>query len=139
MRSKEREMPGPRRVAHDGQWLRRSGFELDEFGNRGNLVSARDTVDQVPPKRDLQFSAGFLEAGEGIPTASSGIAAGPTADLVFLDVVTNIALTPVGVKGDIGALQDQEQFGLIAMNPLEGLVESLKTCALGEDPIEASL
>ena len=119
--------------------LRRSGFQLDEFGNRGNLIDARDTVDQVTPKRDLQLSAGFLEAGEGIPTASSSIAAGPTTDLVFLYVIADISLTTVGVKGDIGALQNQEQFGLIAMDSLEGLIEGLKTCFLGEDRIEANL
>ena len=66
-------------------------------------VTARDTVGQVTPKRDPQFSAGFLEAGEGIPTTSSSIAAGPTADLVFLYVIADIPLTTVGVKGDIRA------------------------------------
>ena len=98
-----------------------------------------NTVGEVLPKRDPQLSAGFLEAGEGIPAAASRIAAGPTADLVFLDVIADIRLTAVGVKRDIGVVQNQQEFGLIAMDSLEGLVEGLKARSLGKDRIEAGL
>ena len=94
-----------------------------------------NTVGEVLPKRDPQLSASFLEAGEGIPAAASRIAAGTTADLVFLDVIADIRLTAVGVKRDIGVVQNQQEFGLIAMDSLEGL----KTRSLGKDRIEAGL
>jgi len=52
-------------------------------------------VEKIFPERNIQLSAGFLKAGKSVPAATSNIAAGGTADLAFLDVLTDVSLAQI--------------------------------------------
>ncbi len=91
----------------------------DEGGQRWDGVDERQAIEQVLPEGDGEFSAGFHQAGKGIAALAAKITFGSAADFAFFDEVTNVGFAAVGMNGYIRALQDQEQFVLMAMQSFE--------------------
>ena len=94
-------------------------------------------MSQIVPEGDAELGAGLGETEEGIAAVAPGIAAGAAADLALGDVAADVVLRTVGVQRALGPIEDNQQFGLVGVQPLEQAVEGNKAgCAL-EDPIEA--
>ena len=83
------------------------------------------------------LTAGFLEAGEGIPTLSPDLAAGPGADLAFLDHVPQVVLAAVVVERQVGAFQHPQELGLITLETLEDVIEGFAGGFGGAQGLEA--
>jgi hypothetical protein len=69
------------------------------------------------------FAASLLEAGEGVPTLSPDLVAGPGADLAFFDHVPQVVLTAVVVERQVGAFQHSQQPGLVTLEALQHAVK----------------
>ncbi len=85
------------------------------------------------------FATGLFQAGKGVATASSLVTSRTAADFSFLHILPDITFTEVVVKGEPWLFQDQQQFGLISVKPLQGLPESRKTRARGTEFFETRL
>ena len=99
----------------------------------------RSTVQKELPEGDPQFSRGFFEAGERVPTSPAHGASGRAADLAPLDVLTDIIFAEVVVQRDFGSLQYQEELLFVVVEALEGEVEELIIGLLCEDLIECGV
>jgi len=69
------------------------------------------------------LTAGFLEAGEGVPTLSPDLTSGPGADLAFFNHIPQVVLTAVVMERQVGAFQHPQQLGLVALEALEDVIE----------------
>ena len=83
------------------------------------------------------FTAGFLEAGEGVPTLSPDLAAGPGADLAFFNHVPQVVLATVVVQRQVGTLQHPQELGLITLQALEDVIERFAGGFGGAQRLEA--
>jgi hypothetical protein len=68
---------------------------------------------------------------------SADFTAGAAADFTLFHVFTDIALAAVGVQGDFGALEHQQQLGIVLIQALEQLIERLAASFLAKHSIEA--
>ena len=84
-----------------------------------------------------ELAAAPLQTDGGVAALSADFTASAAADFAFLHVVTDIALTAVGVQGHFGALEHQQQLGFVLMQAFEQLIEGLVACFLGEQRIKA--
>ena len=48
---------------------------FDEIGQQRDLIGAGDAVDEITPKRDAEFAAGFFQAEEGVTALPAKVAA----------------------------------------------------------------
>jgi hypothetical protein len=53
----------------------------------------------------------------------TSLAAGPGADLAFLDHVPQVGLAAVVVDRQVGALEHPQQFGLVALETVQDVIE----------------
>src|ERR1017187_1774197 len=113
------------------------GPPIDDVGKAGDAVGLRDAVIQVIPEGDTDLAAGLLQTDEGVAALSAEFTAGAAADLTFFHVVTDISLASVGVQGDFGALEHQQQLGFVLMQAPQQLIERLVACFLAEQDIKA--
>ena len=109
----------------------------DDIGQWGDVPLLCDAIAEVVPEGDAELAAGLLQTGEAIAAAFAQIAAGAAADLAPLHVASDVAFAAVGMQDDVRAFEHQQQLLLVRVQPLEGLVESGKGGALGEDGVEA--
>ena len=84
------------------------------------------------------FTAGFLEAGEGVATLSPDLTPSTGADLAFFHPVSQIVLTAVVMKRQVGAVQHPQQFGLLALEPPQHLIERFAGRCRGAQGLEAA-
>src|SRR5712691_8521792 len=112
---------------------------LDEIGEVGNLMVGwcMEPIAEIVPEEDAELAAGLGEAEEGVAAIASGVAAGAAADFALGDVASDVAFGSVGVKGDLRAVEDEEQLGLVGMETSEQAVEGDKAGAALEDTVEA--
>ena len=118
--------------------------ETDSAGDRigdkawqtGDGSKVMNPIIEEIPEREAMFLAGFLEAEKSIPTLAPQIAPGRAADFSSFDILPDIPLAEIVVKGEEWKLQYQKQFGLIGRDPLEGLVQTDEGGRLVEDQIK---
>lgn len=98
-----------------------------------------NTIIEVIPERYAELTAGFLQAGEGIATASTEVAAGAAADFAFFHVVAHIPFAAIGVQRDVRPFQRQQQLCFVLTQAPEQLVQALIAGFLAEERVKALL
>ena len=88
-----------------------------------DFVQAGHPILEVLPEGETLFAAGLLEAGEGVAASAPVRAAGSGADVAVLHDVPQVGLAAVVVDRPVGALQHPQPFGLVALEPLQDLIE----------------
>jgi hypothetical protein len=101
------------------------------FRQRQNGICPRNTVFEVVPEGDPVFATSFFQAREDITTSSPQGTSGAATDFSFRRVFPDIVFTQVVVKRKPRLFQDRQEFSLIAIQPLKGLIKRGKTCAGG--------
>ncbi len=105
---------------------RERGVAGDDLGQWRDVVVEGEAVEKVVPEADTEFLAGFLQAGEGIACAAAVVGASGAGDFAFDDVLADVTFAQVVMQGDVGALEDEEEFGLVVVQALQRLVEGLQ-------------
>jgi len=80
----------------------------DEKRQRREVIVSSEAILEIVPEGDPQLLAGFLQAEERIPSSTSRLTSGRSANLAFLHIVTNIILAEVVVERDFRALKHQQ-------------------------------
>src|SRR5882724_10173414 len=111
----------------------------DEIGEVGNLMVGWgiEAVAEIVPEEDAELAAGLGEAEKGVSAVAAGVAAGAAADLSPGDVAADVVLGSIGVQGDLWAVEDEEQLGLVGVEASKQLVEEGESGAAFEDAVEA--
>ena len=99
------------------------GGPANQVREGGDHVPAGHPIFEVLPEGDALFAAGLLEAGEGVAALAPDRAAGPGADLAFLNHVPQVGLAAVVVDRPVGALEHPQQFGLVALETVQDLIK----------------
>jgi hypothetical protein len=107
-------------------------WEIRDLG----VIWGGESVAEIVPEGDAELVAGFCERQEGIAAVAAGVAAGAATDLAPDDLAPDVVLGSVGVKGDLGTVQDEEQLGLVGVKTFEQAVEGDEAGATLEDPVE---
>ncbi len=110
----------------------------DEIGEVGDWrgVGDPEAVAEVIPEGDALFGAGLHEAEEGVAGLAAGLGAGAAGDLAAGDAGADVVLRAVGVEGDLGMLEDEQQFVLVGVEPRQQPVQGGEVGAGREDVVE---
>ena len=103
----------------------------------GWLIWDGEPVAKIFPIGDSEFGAGLGEAEKGVSAVASGLAARSSADFAFCDLTADIVLRPVGVEGNLGAIEDRQKFAFVGVQAFEQMIEFAEAGASLEDGFEA--
>ena len=94
---------------------------------------------EVVPEGDAELGAGLEQAEESVAAIAADVASGAAADFSLGDLAANIVFRAVGVgvHGNLGPVEDHEQFGPVGMQPFQQPVEHNKAGALLENGVKA--
>ncbi len=92
---------------------------------------------KVVPEGDAEFPAGLHEAEEGILGLLSGLGAGAAGDLAPRDLTADVVLRAVGVEGDLGAVEDDQQLLLVGLETGQQAVQGGVAGAGRKERLEA--
>src|SRR5690242_14393446 len=116
-------------------WLSPAADEIGKFGHVW-MPDDAEPVSEVIPERDTKLGAGMHQTKERVAAITTGIAAGPAADLALGDLAADVALRTVGVQRNLRPVEHHQQLGFVGMQPLEQAIKGGKSGAPVEDAVE---
>ena len=116
-----------------------SGFgEPEEFreGRDDRRACDGEAIAEELVEGDAELAAGFEQPEHGVPSNFAILADGASGDLSLGDDGSDVIFRPIGVKRDLGPIEDAQQIVLLPVQagklPIEHDVAGLG----GEDPVE---
>src|SRR5664279_4344505 len=112
----------------------------DEVGKAGDGIGGdAETIAEVGPERDGVFLAGLFQRQEGIPASSAIFATRARADFSYGDRIADILFGTVGIEGNLGPVEHDQQLGFPLFESGQRVVEGGKAGDPVKDAIEPGL
>lgn len=102
-----------------------------------SFVPVHLVVAEIVSEGEPEFCACLGQAEEGVAALAACVAAGAAADLALGDLAADVVFRAVGVKRDIGLVEDHQQFRLVGVEAGEQPVEGGEAGLAFEDAVEA--
>jgi hypothetical protein len=89
------------------------------------------------PEADTLLGAGFHQTEKGVATVSAQITSRSAGDLPPGDLAADVVFRSVGVQGDVGSLEHQQELTFLSLEPAQEPVERCVARARREDLLKA--